>query len=167
MWLPLQRDKQYNHIVHFVDILNQQMSETVKLRETPKVCNTKHIQKCICGQVNSLGYSKNLQNSSFEKMDNPQPTPAFANICKGKVNAHRLNDSWLLHKNKSLRYSQALWETLGNNRIPLKRKSGLTIPIASVFDLANFKQNLQKKTFYFLINLLICVISVSLNSKTF
>jgi len=59
--------------------------DTAKLRETPKASSTKLSPKGFNGQVNDLGYGKNLEDAT---MGDPQPNPkSFLDMDA----VHRLN----------------------------------------------------------------------------
>ena len=57
------------------DASHFQDGNTVKLREHPKASATKYNWKQLYGQVNSLGYGKNVEDTT---MGNPQPSPKHA-----------------------------------------------------------------------------------------
>jgi hypothetical protein len=79
-------------VIDITEYVRDADCQTVKLREHPKALDTKRRRKLWRGQVNALGYGKNLRDDGSvvePKMGNPQPSPTGPS---GPMDAvHRLN----------------------------------------------------------------------------
>ena len=93
-------------LVHF------NVGNTLKLRGTPKASDTKpHNAKAWGGQVNSLGYGKNLKMPQWT-IRSQGPKSKCATLTGGYGTGSETRWGWVTLKSDGLRYSPATGESL-------------------------------------------------------